>query len=58
MQDPLVVDTDENTHQVTAIISHFIRPGREQFLDLTITTTSKPGWNPACGRNGWSGCNP
>jgi antibiotic biosynthesis monooxygenase (ABM) superfamily enzyme len=30
MLDPLVVGTDEDTHQVTAIISHFIRPGREQ----------------------------
>lgn len=30
MQEPLVVGTDEETHQVTAIISHFIRPGREQ----------------------------
>lgn len=29
MLDPLVVGTDEETHQVTAIISHFIRPGRE-----------------------------
>ncbi len=30
MQDSLVVGTDEETHQVTAIISHFIRSGREQ----------------------------
>lgn len=29
MLDPLVVGTDEDTHQVTAIISHLIRPGRE-----------------------------
>jgi hypothetical protein len=30
MLDPLVVGTDEDTHQVTAIISHLIRTGREQ----------------------------
>lgn len=86
MLEPEVVGTDAETHQVTAIISHFIRPGREQgyeewlhgiatdarqfkghlgvnvirpliplilnmsqFSDLIITTTSKLGWNPACG---------
>ena len=30
MLKPGVVDTDEETHQVTAIISHLIRSGREQ----------------------------
>ena len=30
MLDPLVVGTDEDTYQVTAIISHFVRSGREQ----------------------------
>lgn len=30
MLDPLVVGTEEDTYQVTAIISHLIRPGREQ----------------------------
>ncbi|MGC1307367.1 MAG: hypothetical protein WA885_09070 [Phormidesmis sp.] len=30
MLDPLVVGTDEDTRQVTAIISHLIRTGREQ----------------------------
>jgi hypothetical protein len=30
MRDPRVVGTKEDTHQVTAIISHFIRSGREQ----------------------------
>jgi antibiotic biosynthesis monooxygenase (ABM) superfamily enzyme len=30
MLEPGVVGTDAETHQVTAIIFHLVRPGREQ----------------------------
>lgn len=30
LEEPLVVGTGEDNHQVTAVISHIIRPGREQ----------------------------
>ena len=30
LNEPLIIDTDEENHQVTAVISHVVRPGREQ----------------------------
>lgn len=30
LDEPLTIETDKENHQVTAIISHVIRPGREQ----------------------------
>ncbi|MDX2215171.1 MAG: antibiotic biosynthesis monooxygenase [Oculatellaceae cyanobacterium bins.114] len=30
LEESLIVDTNEDNHQVTAVISHIVRPGREQ----------------------------
>ncbi|MBD3887586.1 antibiotic biosynthesis monooxygenase [Phormidium tenue FACHB-886] len=30
LDEPLTIGTDEENHQVTAVISHIVRPGREQ----------------------------
>lgn len=44
LEDPLIIGTDEESHQVTAVISHVVRPGREQGYEEwlhSITTAAR-----------------
>jgi hypothetical protein len=60
MLDPLVVGTDEDIHQVTAIISHLIRTGREQGYEewLHGITTAAHQFQGHLGVNVIRPCNP